>query len=77
MLVVDSGEFVENKRETCEALFEVLVNSDIQKARCPVLVLCNKQDYEMARGAGAILATLESEVRICFTKQPTDRVGRY
>ena len=41
---------------------QVLTNEDVRKSKCPILLFCNKQDSELARGAAAIKLALEREV---------------
>lgn len=62
VVVIDSADFVEKVRDCTEVLYEVLLNNDVQKSKCPVLIFCNKQDEEMARGAKAICTAMEREL---------------
>jgi len=62
VLVLDSGTFVDNVRECSEVLYEVLLNSDVKASRCPIVLMCNKQDEELARGCAPIQAAVEREL---------------
>ena len=41
----------------------MLLNSDVKASRCPIVLLCNKQDEELARGTAPIQAAVEREVQ--------------
>jgi len=62
VVVVDSADFVDHVRESSEVLYEVLLNSDVQSSKCPVLLFCNKQDEEMSRGPDPIRSAMEREL---------------
>lgn len=62
VVVIDSADFVDHVRESSEVLYEVLLNSDVQSSKCPVLLFCNKQDEEMSRGADPIKSAMEREL---------------
>lgn len=62
VVVVDSADFADRVRDCTEVLYEVLISKDVQKSKSPVLLFCNKQDEEMARGPMPIRTAIEREL---------------
>eukprot|EP01135_Chromosphaera_perkinsii_P011090 Nk52_evm1s2338 gene=Nk52_evmTU1s2338 len=50
IFVIDSVEMNSNPRSCADCLYDVLINSHIQKNAAPILLVCNKQDILTAKG---------------------------
>ncbi|XP_037075857.1 signal recognition particle receptor subunit beta-like [Pollicipes pollicipes] len=62
LFVVDSTTVQKQLKDVAEYLYTVLTDPVIAALQPPLLVLCNKQDQAMAKGAGLIRTQLEREI---------------
>jgi len=62
IFVVDSNSISKQVRDVTEFLYSVLTISSIQSNRPAVLVLCNKQDLDLAKSSQVIKGLLEKEI---------------
>ena len=72
VFVVDSAEFLSQKTEIAEQLYEVLTNAVLQKQRVPLLLACNKSDLgAKAHTIEFIRKRIEKEVEQLRTTRQT------
>uniref|UniRef100_A0A6A7FR48 Signal recognition particle receptor subunit beta n=2 Tax=Hirondellea gigas TaxID=1518452 RepID=A0A6A7FR48_9CRUS len=64
VFLLDSATLHTNVRDVAEQLFSVLSDTAVQAACCPVAVLCNKQDLELAKAAPIIERALQKEIDV-------------
>lgn len=62
VFVVDSNTVTKQVRDVAEYLHFLLTNKNIVNNSPPMLILCNKQDSGLAKGAGAVQGLLEKEI---------------
>ncbi|XP_001641944.2 signal recognition particle receptor subunit beta [Nematostella vectensis] len=62
LFVVDSVNFPREVRDVAEQMYDILSHKTLMRAAVPILVVCNKQDFAMAKSARAIKAQLEKEI---------------
>ncbi|XP_067658190.1 signal recognition particle receptor subunit beta-like [Haliotis asinina] len=62
IFVIDSLTFQKEIKEVAELLYTALSDSTISSLAPPVLILCNKQDMTLAKGAKVIQGQLEKEM---------------
>ncbi|XP_055382660.1 signal recognition particle receptor subunit beta [Condylostylus longicornis] len=65
VFVVDSVTFQRDVRDVADYLYTILADNTISK--CPMLILCNKQDETMAKGCAVIKNLLEKEMNLVRT----------
>lgn len=76
VFLVDAVEVTPHRVEAAELLYEILVNSAVQKSRTPILIACNKMDLEMdAHSVDFIRKTLEKQVD-SMRKTKTASIGK-
>ncbi|XP_018025209.1 signal recognition particle receptor subunit beta-like [Hyalella azteca] len=61
VFLLDSTSLGSQIKDVAEQLFTVLSDSVVQGNRCPVAVLCNKQDQDLAKSATIIERALQKE----------------
>lgn len=64
LLVVDGSTFQQNQKDVAQFLYEILTDEHCSKANIKVLVACNKQDLDFAKGETLIRTTLEKEIEL-------------
>jgi len=64
--VIDSSTFQKDCRESAEFLYEILSHPIVvkQRRRLPILIVCNKQDSPLSKGAQVIRKGLEKELSV-------------
>ncbi|GFS27935.1 signal recognition particle receptor subunit beta-like [Elysia marginata] len=62
VFVVDSGTLQKDIKEVAEYLYTLLSDKTVSSNAPPVLVLCNKQDLTLAKGAKVVRSQLEKEI---------------
>ena len=62
VFVVDSGTLQKDIKEVAEYLYTLLSDKTVSSNAPPVLVLCNKQDLTLAKGAKVVRNQLEKEM---------------
>ncbi|KAL5290755.1 SRPRB family protein [Megaselia abdita] len=62
VFVVDSVTLQKDIKDVADYLYTVLIDSAISP--CDILILCNKQDETLAKGASAIKTLLEKEINL-------------
>jgi len=62
VFVVDSNTVSKQIRDVAEYLHFLLTNKNIMNNSPPLLILCNKQDSGLAKGATAVQTLLEKEI---------------
>jgi len=62
VFVVDSGSLQKEVKEVAEYLYTLLSDPTISTHAPPILILCNKQDLTLAKGAKVIRSQLEKEI---------------
>jgi len=62
VFVVDSNTVSKQVRDVAEYLHFLLTNKNISSNSPPLLIVCNKQDFGMAKSSGAVQALLEKEI---------------
>merc|ERR1719433_1337035 len=62
IFMVDSNTVSKQIRDVAECLHSILSQKIISKNSPPVLVLCNKQDADLAKGSTAVQNLLEKEI---------------
>ncbi|CAH1638121.1 unnamed protein product [Spodoptera littoralis] len=62
--VVDSVTIQKEIRDVAEYLYTILSDPVVQSYSTPVLILCNKQDQPLAKGAQVIKSLLEKEINL-------------
>ncbi|RUS76303.1 hypothetical protein EGW08_015927 [Elysia chlorotica] len=62
VFVVDSGTLQKDIKEVAEYLYTLLSDKTVSGNSLPVLVLCNKQDLTLAKGAKVVRSQLEKEM---------------
>ncbi|KAK3752243.1 hypothetical protein RRG08_047099 [Elysia crispata] len=66
VFVVDSGTLQKDIKEVAEYLYTLLSDKTVSGNALPVLVLCNKQDLTLAKGAKVVRSQLEKEMWVHF-----------
>lgn len=70
IFVIDSDTVGKKIRDIAELLYDVLVL--IRSSATPMLIVCNKQDLDMAKSSKAIRGLLEKELGlVCKTRNAT------
>ncbi|KAI6189733.1 Signal recognition particle receptor subunit beta [Aphelenchoides bicaudatus] len=70
IFVIDSETVSKKTRDVAELLYDVLVA--IRSSGTPLLIVCNKQDLDMAKSSKAIRSLLEKELSlVCRTRNAT------
>jgi len=64
VFVVDSTTVLGSVRDVAEILYSILSDSVVQHKACPLLILCNKEDSDMAKDAAIIRTALEGEIDV-------------
>nr|CAG4635026.1 EOG090X0C7N [Alona affinis] len=64
VFVLDSFSLSKDIRDVAEYLYTILSDPVVTSNRPPVLVLCNKQDHALAKGAQVIRSQLEKEMNL-------------
>lgn len=64
IFMLDSATLHTAVRDVAEQLFSVLSDPVVQGSRCPVAVVCNKQDQELAKAAPVIERALQKEIDV-------------
>ncbi|XP_074654981.1 signal recognition particle receptor subunit beta-like [Tubulanus polymorphus] len=62
VFVVDSTTFQKEYKDVAEYLYNLLTDAVISRNCPPILMLCNKQDYTLAKGAKVIQTQLQKEI---------------
>ena len=62
--ILDTSTISKQIRDATEFLFRILSDPTIHSKRTPVLVICNKQDMTMNKGASVIKRELAKEIGI-------------
>uniref|UniRef100_A0A0B6ZNL5 Signal recognition particle receptor subunit beta n=1 Tax=Arion vulgaris TaxID=1028688 RepID=A0A0B6ZNL5_9EUPU len=62
IFVIDSGSLQKEIKEVAEYLYTVLSDRTVSNNAPPLLILCNKQDLTLAKGAKVIRSQLEKEM---------------
>ena len=62
VFMVDSNTVSKQIRDVAECLHSILSQKLISKNRPPLLILCNKQDADLAKGSSAVQNLLEKEI---------------
>lgn len=62
VFVVDSGTLQKDIKEVAEYLYTLLSDKTVSSNTPPILVLCNKQDLTLAKGAKVVRSQLEKEM---------------
>lgn len=62
VFVVDSVTIQKDVRDAAEFLYNILSDDTLLKSGTSYLVLCNKQDLSLAKGANAVKSILEKEL---------------
>jgi len=62
VFMVDSNTVSKQIRDVAECLHSILSQKIISKNRPPLLILCNKQDADLAKGSTAVQNLLEKEI---------------
>ncbi|GFN91800.1 signal recognition particle receptor subunit beta-like [Plakobranchus ocellatus] len=62
VFVIDSGTLQKDIKEVAEYLYTVLSDKALSSQAPPILVLCNKQDLTLAKGAKVVRSQLEKEI---------------
>ncbi len=62
VVVIDSLNFPSEKHDLAELLYDLLSDHAFHKARCPILLACNKQDIALAQPATTLQEELEEEM---------------
>ena len=79
VFVVDSAEFLSQKTDVAEQLYEVLSHSSVMRRRTPLLLACNKSDLgARAHTVDYVRKRLEKEIEQLRTTRRTlsDNVGK-
>ena len=61
-MVIDSVNFVSERHDVAELLYDLLSDPALHKTRSPVLLACNKQDMALAESKDEIQEALEKEM---------------
>nr|CAG4641155.1 EOG090X0C7N [Eulimnadia texana] len=67
IFVIDSVTFTKEIRDVAECLYSVLVNPGVSSGCRSLLIVCNKQDQTLAKGAQLIKTQLEKEMNLLRT----------
>ncbi|KAK2154051.1 hypothetical protein LSH36_278g03031 [Paralvinella palmiformis] len=62
IFVIDSSTVIKEIKEVGEYLYHLLMDSVISKNNPPILIVCNKQDQTLAKGAIVVKRLLEKEL---------------
>ncbi|KAJ8731496.1 hypothetical protein PYW07_004660 [Mythimna separata] len=62
--VIDSVTIQKEIRDVAEYLYTVLSDPVVQSYNTPLLILCNKQDQDLAKGSQVIKSLLEKEINL-------------
>ncbi|KAJ8721984.1 hypothetical protein PYW08_004386 [Mythimna loreyi] len=62
--VIDSVTIQKEIRDVAEYLYTVLSDPVVQSYNIPLLILCNKQDQDLAKGSQVIKSLLEKEINL-------------
>ncbi|BFZ22846.1 hypothetical protein BsWGS_25885 [Bradybaena similaris] len=62
VFVIDSGSLQKEIKEVAEYLYTLLSDRSLSSNTPPILILCNKQDLTLAKGAKVIRSQLEKEM---------------
>jgi len=62
LFVVDSNTVSKQIRDVAECLHSILSLQIIAKNSPPVLIICNKQDADLAKGSSAVQSLMEKEI---------------
>ncbi|CAG5116499.1 unnamed protein product [Candidula unifasciata] len=62
VFVVDSGALQKEIKEVAEYLYTILSDRTVSSNTPPILILCNKQDLTLSKGAKVIRSQLEKEM---------------
>jgi len=62
VFMVDSNTVSKQIRDVAECLHSILAQKIISKNSPPLLILCNKQDADLAKGSSAVQNLLEKEI---------------
>lgn len=62
VFLIDSTTVVKELKDVAEYLYTLLTEPDIQKAKVPVMIACNKQDVGFTKSATVIKSLLEKEL---------------
>ncbi|RZF44663.1 hypothetical protein LSTR_LSTR000615 [Laodelphax striatellus] len=64
VFVIDSVTLQKEIRDAAEFLYTLLLDPVLLKAKPQLLILCNKQDQTMAKGANVVKSLLEKELNV-------------
>eukprot|EP01133_Synstelium_polycarpum_P001178 gene1178-1355_t len=76
--LIDSSTFMSNSTREAQALYDILVESNVYEKKIPMLIFCNKTDLDSSIAESDIQSTLERELddlRITKGSAPTE-LGR-
>jgi len=64
VFVVDSSTFSKDCKDVALFLFDILSDPALAKAGIPILIACNKQDYDFSKSSVLIKSNLEKEIDV-------------
>lgn len=64
LFLLDSATVQSQVRDVAEQLYTVLADATVRSTKCPVAIVCNKQDQEMAKAASVIERALQREIQV-------------
>lgn len=64
VFVVDSTTLQKDLKDVALYLYDCLVDDHMSRAKLKVLIVCNKQDIEFAKGESVVRSSLEKEIEL-------------
>lgn len=64
IFVVDSSTLQKDLKDVALYIYDTLVDDQLAKSNLRLLILCNKQDIEFAKGASSVKTSLEKEIEL-------------